>query len=172
MSEAPRSGSDFLAETPERLFYLIYQVHRRREARIEQDLKGVGLPMGVWRVLLAVQRMEPCTMNELARYTTLERSNLTRTLDQMEDQALVTRTTPPHDRRQVLVALTPDGRASYERGLAAVRAWNRNALDRLPEDRVDVLIAALGEVLVATMDDEALARDIIGFEYKGSGDGA
>ena len=68
MSETPRSGSDFLAETPERLFYLIYQVHRRREVRIEQELKGVGLPMAVWRSLLAVQRMEPCTMNQLAKW--------------------------------------------------------------------------------------------------------
>lgn len=172
MSEAPRSGSDFLAETPEQLFYLIYQVHRRRELRIEQELKTIGLPMSVWRVLLAVQRMEPCTMNELARYTTLERSSLTRTLDQMEDQALVTRTTPPHDRRQVLVALTPDGRASYERGLAAIRAWNRDALEQLPEGRMDTLLAALAEVLIATMDDEALARDIIGFVYNGPVAGA
>jgi MarR family transcriptional regulator, lower aerobic nicotinate degradation pathway regulator len=172
VSEAPRSGSDFLAETPERLFYLIYQVHRRREVRIEQELKAVDLPMAVWRTLLAVQRMEPCTMNELAKYTTLERSSLTRTLDQMEDQGMVTRTTPPHDRRQVLVALTPDGRAAYERGLAAIRAWNRGALERLPAGRMEAALEVLGEVLVASMDDEALARDIIGFEYKGPADGA
>lgn len=167
MSETPRSGSDFLAETPERLFYLIYQVHRRREMRIEQALKGVDLPMAVWRTLLAVQRMEPCTMNELAKYTTLERSTLTRTLDQMEDQGMVTRSTPPHDRRQVLVALTPDGRAAYERGFAAVRDWNRAALDRLPDGRMEALLSMLGEVLVSTMDNEALARDIIGFQYNG-----
>lgn len=172
MSETPRSGSDFLAETPERLFYLVYQVHRRREVRIEQELKGVGLPMGVWRTLLAVQRMEPCTMNELAKYTTLERSSLTRTLDQMEDQGMVTRSTPPHDRRQVLVALTPEGRAAYERGFAAIRDWNRAALDRLPDGRMDALLEMLGEVLVASMDDEALARDIIGFEYTGSSERA
>lgn len=172
MSEAPRSGSNFLAELPEQLFYLIYQVHRRREVRIEQELKGVGLPMSVWRTLLAVQRMEPCTMNELAKHTTLERSSLTRTLDQMEDGGMVTRRTPPHDRRQVLVALTPEGRAAYERGLAAIRDWNRAALDRLPTDRLETLLQVLGEVLIVSMDDEAFAREIITFEYPGSADGA
>ena len=172
MSGGPRSGSNFLADLPEQLFYLVYQVHRRREVRIEQELKQVNLPMNVWRTLLAVQRMEPCTMNELAKFTTLERSGLTRTLDQMEDRGMVTRTTPPHDRRQVLVALTPDGRAAYERGLGAIRAWNRTALDRLPTERLEALRQALGELLVASMDDEALARDIISFEYNGPSDGA
>lgn len=167
-----RSGSDFLAETPERLFYLVYQVHRRREVAIEQELKTVGLPMGVWRTLLAVQRMEPCSMNELARYTTLERSSLTRSLDQMEDQGLVTRTTPPKDRRQVLVALTPAGRAEYERGYAAISAWNREALKDLPSSKVEALLEQLGELLIASTDDEALARDIISFEYTGRSDGA
>ncbi len=172
MSETPRSGSNFLAERSEQLFYLIYQVHRRREVRIEQALKSIGLPMAVWRTLLAVQRMEPCTMNELAKYTTLERSGLTRTLDQMDDGGMVTRTTPQHDRRKVLVALTSDGRQAYERGLTAIRDWNRIALDRVAEGRVETLLEALGEVLVASMDDEALARDIISFEYKSSAEGS
>ena len=167
MSEAPRSGSNFLAERPEQLFYLVYQVHRRREVQIEQALKAVGVPMAMWRTLLSVQRMEPCTMNELAKFTTLERSGLTRTLDQMEDQGMVTRTTPPHDRRQVQVALTPDGRQAYERGLNAIRDWNRTILARMPEGRLDSLVEGLGEALVALMDDEAVAREIISFNYTG-----
>ncbi len=165
MDDEVRSGSNFLAAPQERLFYLIYQIHRRREVRIERALKEAGVPMSVWRALLSVQRMEPCTMNELARYTTLERSSLTRTLDQMEDDGLVTRTTPPHDRRQILVALTPAGRAAYERGLAAVRAWNGAAAARLSEDRLEALLAMLGEVLTGSVEDDVLARDIIDFEY-------
>lgn len=165
MDDGARAGSNFLAAPQERLFYLIYQIHRRREVRIERALKDAGVPMSVWRALLTVQRMEPCTMNELARYTTLERSSLTRTLDQMEDDGLVTRTTPPHDRRQVLVALTSAGRAAYERGLTAVRSWNEAAAAHLPEDRLETLLEMLGQVLAGSVDDEVLARDIIGFDY-------
>lgn len=160
------SSGDFLADLPEQLFYMIYQVQNRREAAIEKALKAVDLSTSLWRALLTVHRMEPCTMNELARSTTMERTSLTRTLDQMEDKGLITRTTPPRDRRQVLVALTKVGREAYERGYGAVAAWNRAALGGLPTDQLTALKTALDEVLTSAMADKDLARDIIKFDYR------
>jgi DNA-binding MarR family transcriptional regulator len=160
------SGGDFLADLPEQLFYMIYQVHNRREAAVEQVLRAVDLSTSLWRALLTVHRMEPCTMNELARGTTMERTSLTRTLDHMEDNGFVTRTTPPQDRRQVLVALTQAGREAYERGYSAVSAWNRAALADLPTDQLTALKTALDQMLTSAMADKDLARDIIKFDYR------
>ena len=163
---APRLSGDFLADLPEQLFYMIYQLHNRREAAVEKVLKTIDLPMSLWRALLTVQRMEPCTMNELARSTTMDRTSLTRTLDNMEDLGLITRTTPPQDRRQVLVALTEAGREAYERGYRAVTEWNRAALEGLPNDQLTALKTALDAVLMSAMDDKDLAQDIIQFDYR------
>ncbi|WGM40685.1 MarR family transcriptional regulator [Caulobacter sp. NIBR1757] len=164
--EARGAGHDFMADLPEQLFYMVYQVHRRREIAIEQVLKDANLTMALWRALLTVHRMEPCTMNELARWTSLERTSLTRTLDQMEDQGLITRTTPPKDRRQVVVALTPAGHEAYQRGYSAVTAWNRAALDGLPTDQLAALKTALDHILTSAMDDKTLARDIVEFDFR------
>lgn len=164
--DAAGPGVDYLADLPEQLFYIIFQVHSRREAAIEKVLKAVDLSTSLWRALLTVHRMEPCTMNELARSTTMERTGLTRTLDQMEDKGLITRTTPPQDRRQVRVALTPAGHQAYERGYGAVTAWNRAALGSLPTDQLTALKTALDEVLTSAMADKDLARDIIEFDYR------
>lgn len=162
-----RSGPDFLAERPEQLFYLVYQVHRRRDMAIEQMLKDVGMGMVAWRVLLAVNRMEPCTMNELARYTTIERTTLTRSLDQMVAQGLVERETPAADRRQVLVTLSEKGREEYRRGYDLISGWNRKAIAGMAAAKQQQLLDLLKELLVSSLPDAELAEDIIGFEYTG-----
>ena len=159
-------GSDFLAELPEQVFYLIYQVHRRRELAIEEALKVVDVPMLSWRVLLAVQRMQPCTMNALARYTTIERTGLTRVLDQLVKQGMAVRSTPPKDRRQVLVSLTDKGMETYETGYRAIIAWNRKALGGMSVERLEALLGNLGDVIRSAIPDMDLAEDIIGFNYR------
>lgn len=164
---APTSGgSDYLAELPEQVIYLLYQVHRRREIAIEETLKAIGLSLPNWRVMLSIQRMQPCTMNALARYTTIDRTGLTRALDQLVKQGLVSRSTPPHDRRQVLVSLTPAGVEAYEAGYQAIAEWNKKALGGLSHDRLTTLLEGLTDVIRGVIPDRDMAEDIIGFNYR------
>lgn len=152
---------DFLAELPEQVVSLLYQVHRRREASIEEALEAAGLPLAIWRMLLALQRMQPCTMNALARYTTMERTALTRVLDQMVRQDLALRTTPPEDRRRVLVTLTGPGLEAFGKGRRIVTQWNRRALGGMPPERLETLRDTLSEFLHSMPPNQELAEDIV-----------
>ncbi len=158
-------GIDFLAGLPEQVVYLLYQVHRRREAAITEALETGGLPLTIWRMLLALQRMQPCTMNALARYATVERTALTRVLDQMVKQGLALRSTPPEDRRQVLVTLTPAGMEAFEEGRRIVTRWNRRALGGMSTERLETLRDTLNDFLLSMIPDQELAGDIVIFNH-------
>jgi DNA-binding MarR family transcriptional regulator len=64
-------------------------------------------------------------------------ATLTGILDRLERRGLVTRGTKPHDRRAVLIQLTPAGRRSARIIAAAITDLERRALDALPDDAID-----------------------------------
>lgn len=168
MSERDDPGGDidFLAELPEQVVYLLYQVHRRRESSLGEALETAGLPLATWRMLLSLQRMQPCTMNALARFTTVERSALTRILDQLVEQGLAMRSTPPEDRRKVLVNLTDAGMAAFEKGHHIVTSWNSKALAGVSRERLESLRENLAAVVCSMLPDQKLAEDIVTFNHR------
>ena len=70
-------------------------------------------------------------------------ATLTGILDRLERRGLVTRGTRPHDRRAVLIELTPAGRRSARTIAAAIDDLERRALDALPNDAIDSANAVL-----------------------------
>ncbi|MGW7665911.1 MarR family winged helix-turn-helix transcriptional regulator [Streptomyces sp. NPDC054775] len=70
--------------------------------------------------LLGVLRDRTPGMQELARHLGLDKSSMTGLVDRAERRDLVRRTASPHDRRAVLVSLTPQGHELVRRGAAEV----------------------------------------------------
>jgi len=64
-------------------------------------------------VLSAAER--PLPLSHVARYLTQEAQSTTELADRLERRGLVRRTRDPRDRRLVLLELTAEGRALYER---------------------------------------------------------
>lgn len=157
---------DFYAELPEQVVYLLYQVYHRREVRVREALAEIGLPLMTWRMILALQRLQPCSMNTLARLSNWERTAVTRNLDQMVAQGLAVRETPPEDRRQVLVSLTEAGMEYFERGRLIVTRLNRESLAGLSAERLEILRDCLDTHLHSLIPDPELAEDIIKFQSR------
>lgn len=86
-------------------------------------------------------------MSQLADRALVSRSRLTHHVTRMEAEGLVTREACPTDRRGAYAVLTAAGMARVEEAapthLAGVR---RLFVDRLPEDEVPAVAAALSEV--------------------------
>ena len=123
-SERTASTADPQGEFPRELtsylFHLFAVVSRHREARLETELKPIGLNLSRHRALSVISTLQPCTMSELADFSAVDRTTLTRTVDQLVDSGLVERTTPREDRRQVLLTLTEQGRTTCQRSLRAI----------------------------------------------------
>jgi DNA-binding MarR family transcriptional regulator len=110
------------------LTLLLLDAARAVEARAEHALSEVGLSLaklGALRHLVLAS--EPLTLTQLAERHCCGRSNVTQLIDRLEADGFVTRTLDPGDRRNVRAALTPSGRAAYERAseLLAARAARR-----------------------------------------------
>src|SRR5580700_4223008 len=139
MSLAPRPplttdpAGEFPLDLTSYVFHLFAVVSRHREARLESDLKAIGLNLARHRALSVIHAIEPCTMSELAEYSAVDRTTLTRTVDQLVDAELVERRTPREDRRQVVLTLTDEGRRICKHSLRAVFKVNRALLGGLHE---------------------------------------
>lgn len=78
-------------------------------------IRGMLATSGVneqkWRVLRALQENGPLELTILAQEACLLLPSLTRMVQPMADEGLVTRTTPSEDRRKSVLAITPAGEA-------------------------------------------------------------
>ena len=157
------NGDGFSQPADEWFFYLLFQTVRRREAAFAGALGPLGLDMGKWRALSVVRRLSGCTMNELADFTTIDRTTLTRTADQLAAAGLVVRQGSPADRRRVCLTLTPAGEALFAQALEAMRSFNQQALDGVEPDELDNLRNTLGKVLHNVTRSPPRARAILEF---------
>src|SRR5262245_17134192 len=106
----PDPKGEFPFAPPEYLWLLIYSIAKLRDAQIEELIAPLGLTMPKHRALLTIRHYSPCTMSELSDATLVERTTMTRTVDQLVAAGWVERATPPTDRRQVVLTITGEGR--------------------------------------------------------------
>ena len=108
-------------------------------------------------VLNATDR--PLPLSHLARYLTQEAQSTTELADRLERRGLVRRTRDARDRRLVLLELTPEGRATYERIQPGIAEGGEQLFCSLnPRDR-----AKLAGLLKPVRDR---AASLLGFDEK------
>ena len=156
-------GLDGSPEAEEWFFYLLFQAVRRRDAAFAKALAQFGLDLGKWRTLSVVRRLAGCTMNELAEFTTIDRTTLTRTADQLAAAGFVERQGSAADRRLVCLVITEAGHAVFGQALDAMRGFNAVALQGVEDDELAVLKTALGKILLNITGSESRTRAILDF---------
>ena len=109
------------------IYYLFTQIFGRRNRHLGEKLTPHGITVPKWRVLAVLHQRPGVTMNQLADFTTIDRTTLTRTLDQMVEDRLVERRDDARDRRAVRLHLTVHGREIFERILPLVMGENERA---------------------------------------------
>jgi DNA-binding MarR family transcriptional regulator len=143
------------------LFHVFTMLGRHREAELDEAFRPLGLNVARHRALAVVVRMQPCGMTELADFCAVDRTTMTRTVDQLFANGLVERTTPATDRRQVLLTVTPAGRTLHQRALQAVYRVNRRALEGIPEEDQRIVVRAKQTMLINLVGDRELARRLL-----------
>ena len=88
------------------------------------------------------------TPGDLLRETLVTSGTMTNRLDRLAARGLLSRHASPHDRRAVLVTLTPQGRELADRALVALLEGERELLAGLSDAERDSLAAFLKRLLV------------------------
>lgn len=153
---------EFIANLPEMFFIMAFQVARRQETRTEHALKPLGVSAMQWRVLVAIHRVGTPTMNELAARSAIDRTTLTRMVDQLVALGLVVRATPPEDRRQVRISLTDAGRGIMNEGWVLVSADQQGSLTGADPVKLREATRMLQWAAVRLADDAAAVREVLG----------
>lgn len=148
---------------PEQLFYLLFQISRHRDARIDAELAPAGLTLGHWRTLAIIRRLESCAMKDLALYSTADRTTLTRSVDQLVQDGLVDRHVSPADRRRVLLTLSETGEQIYARAVNLLLGFNAALVVGIPPEALRSLTRAMEAILGNLVSDPEDAQAILTF---------
>ena len=122
---------------------------RAREAvmgPVREMLADSGVNEQKWRVLRVLDESGPLDQSLLAERACLQLPSLTRILQAMQDQGLVTRSVDPADRRRSIVTITDAGLAVIENHAEASIALFARLEDSFGRDRLEQLLDLLEDL--------------------------
>ena len=93
--------------------YLMNRIMGRYNASLRDEMRSLGLTTSKMRALAVLAVVEGPLIGELAVYTVIEQSTLSRSLDQLEADGLARRETDANDSRATRVYITDAGRAVF-----------------------------------------------------------
>lgn len=124
-------------------------------ARFRPMLRAHGLTEQQWRVIRVLAAWPGSDAGEIARRSLLLSPSLTRILQHLEAQGLVTRASDSNDQRRAVFELTPDGRARFAEVAPDSETLYAEIERRFGAGRLDSLYELLAELSAALEEDEA-----------------
>src|SRR5258708_13243494 len=95
------------------LFYWTGLLEDRYNQLFVQAMRPQRVTVSRYRTLAILMELTDLTVNELARQSSIERSALSRLLDQLEREGLIARPLRPTDRPAPEIRIPPHGPDSY-----------------------------------------------------------
>lgn len=139
----------------------IYRIGRLVGRHVEQHFAAYGLDRGEFDVLSTLRRSGPpyrLTPTELVGSLMASSGGMSHRLGRLERAGFIARAPAEHDRRSLLVQLTPAGQALAEEAFRTDMALESAFLDGLPDDEREQL-AGLLRVLLRAVEARENAPD-------------
>jgi DNA-binding MarR family transcriptional regulator len=119
----------------------------RYNASLRSDLAALGLTTPKMRALAVLSVLDGLQIRQLAVYTVIDPSTLSRTLDQLEGEGLVRRTPDEEDGRVTRLHLTEAGRRAFDRLWPAMANSYARMFDGIPAKEQAAFTATLQKIL-------------------------
>ena len=116
--------------TDDYLLYLLAQASAAVSASFHATLAKQGVAVSTWRILASLYPDEQLSVSALAESCMTKQPTMTRMIDRLSAEGLVSRTTANDDRRRVRVSLTLEGQAKAAKLVKAARRDETTALAR------------------------------------------
>jgi DNA-binding MarR family transcriptional regulator len=130
--------------------YLPYLINRVGSALVlrftAETLASHRLSIGMWRVLAVLSNNGAQRQVDLADMTSIESSTLSRLVTRIVRLGLVRRGRSRNNSREVLVQLTPKGRALVDRLIPVARELEHVAVAGIPEQELAVVRRVLRQM--------------------------
>lgn len=143
------------------LLHLLAAASSHRDRTLGRLFEPLGLSVDKYRSLVAIARLPGCNMKELSQVTSIDRTTLTRMVDQMVAAGLVTREHAVRDRRVVQLDLTVEGMALGRKAVRLIADANRQAAVSLTVGEMSAAARTLETVLRNLISDAELFTRVI-----------
>lgn len=127
--------------------YLMNRIMGRYNATLRDAFRREGRTVPQVRTLAVLSVSDGVTVGDLAVYTVIEQSTLSRTLDALEAQGLVRRESGETDSRVRKVFLTDEGRAEFSRAWPAMHDAFEAMFDDIDDAEYSALVITLQKML-------------------------
>jgi DNA-binding MarR family transcriptional regulator len=127
--------------------YLMNRIMGRYNASLRAEMSDLGLTTPKMRVLAVLSVVEGPLIRELSVLTVVEQSTLSRSLDQLQAEALIRREGDAADSRAVRVFITEAGRAVFESLWPHMAAAQARMFRGIPEDERRAFVGTLQKML-------------------------
>ncbi|MEO1797635.1 MAG: MarR family transcriptional regulator [Pseudomonadota bacterium] len=135
-----------LNELNSHLTYRLSKLAKLLEAEAVVRLKGTGINLTTYRIMLIVSIFEEITVSDLARLMVIDRAQVSRLSTEMTRQGLLTSKADKSNKLKKLLMLTPEGQERYED--LRIRFNDRSELVTMhaDEEEVNVLLNIVDRV--------------------------
>ncbi|MGB8812573.1 MAG: MarR family winged helix-turn-helix transcriptional regulator [Paracoccaceae bacterium] len=127
--------------------YLMNRIMGRYNASLREELAELGLTTPKMRALAVLSVVDGPLIRELAVYTVVEQSTLSRTLEKLNADGLVRRETDTSDSRAVRVFITNAGRAAFEALWPHMATAQARMFRGIPDDERRAFVGTLQKML-------------------------
>ncbi len=115
------------------LAYALNQLHSSLRARLERALADESLGLRSIRVLACLDRSDGMSQQDVCNALDVDRSEMVRIVDRLQEAGLLQRGADPADRRRHNLQLTRNGRKALTRGHLVIDTVTDEALSALSD---------------------------------------
>ncbi len=136
--------------------FLLRRAHQISAAVFEDECRELGLTPAQFGVLTVIRAHPGMGQSSLARALGFDKVTVLRVLRGLESRGFVTRAPTPDNKRNISVALTPDGRAMLARAQKPAERAYKRLLAPLDAGQQSQLVQLL-QLLTGELEEDARA---------------
>jgi DNA-binding MarR family transcriptional regulator len=118
------------------------------------EIPCCGVTISQCHTIVEIGRSGEVSLNELAEILNLDKSTMSRTVNNLVDQNFVIRDIPSEDRRYVKIKLTEEGYKVFKTIENNMEAYYKNILDSIPIDKRNQVIESLKLLVKAVKENK------------------
>ena len=140
-------GSNYLRE-------LIRVLVRNLGILEKGDATCCGVTISQCHAIVEIGRAEEISLNELAELLTLDKSTMSRTINNLVESALVVRKLHPEDRRYVTIKLTDEGTKIFKNIEEGMKQYFNTIFNSIPESKREQVLDSLKLLIKAVSENK------------------
>ena len=126
----------------EQIGFVLRQAQQRHTTLFAAEMID-GLTPTQWAALAKLRECGACSQNHLGRLTAMDAATIKGVIDRLTARGFTVVRADPADARRLLVDLTEEGLALYERAVPIARAITEKTLERLESGERAAVLALL-----------------------------